>query len=166
MPTSVQTLVYIINPRNEVLLPVKGRKIGAGKRMGPGGKKERSDGTIFTCASRETLTEVGIKLWKMEHCGVITYRWEDRPDHCNQVHIIAARGYRYANGIGPIETDEMRDPRWFHVDRLPWAEMWSSDPLWMPPFFRGEPVWFNVLYRGEATLRCEPVQPFDIRHLF
>src|SRR3989344_5111757 len=40
------------------------------------------------------------------------------------------------SGQGEGETEEMM-PKWFHVDEIPFTQMWPDDLYWMPFFLKG-----------------------------
>ncbi|MBU2219211.1 hypothetical protein KKG15_01845, partial [Patescibacteria group bacterium] len=35
----------------------------------------------------------------------------------------------------PIESEEMK-PEWFHIDEIPFMEMWPDDKYWFPLFLK------------------------------
>jgi len=56
----------------------------------------------------------------------------------------------------PIETAEMR-PRWFHINDIPYDQMWVDDRFWMPLVLAGKMfechVEFDSLY-SRRMLKC------------
>lgn len=138
---SIQTLVYLMNEREELLLGKKKRKLGAGRWMGYGGKLDPSDRSIIACGQRELFEESGIRASTLDWRGLIEYRWRGRPEIVNMVHVL----FGLAGGGEPHDTAEML-PRWFRTDALPWEEMWSSDSLWLPQMLRGATMTMRVLY--------------------
>jgi 8-oxo-dGTP diphosphatase len=51
----------------------------------------------------------------------------------------------------PTETDEAL-PLWTRVDRIPYAEMWEDDELWMPALLEGRSFEGRFLFDGDAML--------------
>ena len=47
-----------------------------------------------------------------------------------------------------VESEEMR-PKWFHIDEIPFAEMWADDPHWFPLFLRGRKFRGRFLFDEE-----------------
>ena len=46
-------------------------------------------------------------------------------------------------------------PKWFHIDKIPYNQMWSGDKYWLPlllngKFFRGE-FYFNLENRDMSV---------------
>ena len=39
----------------------------------------------------------------------------------------------------PIETEEMA-PMWFSIDAIPYTDMWSDDPYWLPQVIAGKKI--------------------------
>ena len=57
------------------------------------------------------------------------FRFPHAPELDCNVHIFKAADF---DGE-PQETEEMR-PGWFHVDEIPFKDMWPDDEYWMPMF--------------------------------
>lgn len=123
----INTLCFIFD-NERVLLAMKKRGFGAGKWNGYGGKVQRGE-TIEEAARREIKEEAGIDDISLEPRGILRFSWvsaKQRPIECHVFKIISYQGE-------PIETEEMR-PQWFAIDSLPFKEMWSDDPIWLPEF--------------------------------
>jgi len=121
----------IIHQHQKILLGMKKRGFGAGRWNGFGGKVDGEE-TIEQAARREIEEEVGIKVEKLDKVGVIEFEFKGNPEIL-QVHV-----FKSDNFLGkPIESEEMK-PQWFHVDEIPFEEMWPDDIHWMPLFLRGK----------------------------
>jgi len=121
----------IIHQHSKILLGMKKRGFGAGRWNGFGGKVDGEE-TIEQAAKREIEEEAGIKVEKLDKVGVIEFEFKGNPEIL-QVHI-----FKSDNFLGqPIESEEMK-PQWFHVDEIPFKEMWPDDEHWMPLFLRGK----------------------------
>jgi len=124
------TLCYPLRGE-EVLLIEKKRGLGAGKVVGPGGKVEPGE-TPTAAAVRETREETGLRVSDPEKVGEFTFVFGDEPRMF--VHVFRATEF---SGT-PRETPEAV-PGWFHVDELPYDEMWEDDRYWLPHLLAGEP---------------------------
>ena len=64
--------------------------------------------------------------------GILTFKLKDSGDvlEAHLFHISKFKGE-------PKETEEMK-PAWFHIDELPFSQMWPDDVHWMPLFLGGK----------------------------
>lgn len=136
----------IIRRDNQVLLGFrKTGEIGQAILNGPGGKCE-PDESPLDCVIRETKEEVGIELDrdKLEKVAVIIFHVDNKPAY--YVHV-----FRTSNFVGePVETVEMV-PEWYHIDHLPFNQMFESDRAWWPRALGDEvPFRAKVYYHGQA----------------
>lgn len=115
----------------KVLLGMKKKGFGKGRWNGFGGKVETSE-TIEVGAKREVLEEAGIEVERYEKLGVIDFEFENNPEIL-EVHIFKVHEFSGE----PKESEEMA-PKWFFVDEIPFKEMWSDDPYWLPIFLQGK----------------------------
>ena len=115
----------------KVLLGMKKRGFGKGRWNGFGGKLEPGE-TIENSAKRELKEEAGIEVGKFEKLGIIDFEFENNPEIL-EVHI-----FKVCEFSGePKESEEMM-PKWFFVDEIPFKDMWSDDPYWLPLFLQGK----------------------------
>ncbi|MBU1159663.1 8-oxo-dGTP diphosphatase [Patescibacteria group bacterium] len=119
----------IIHQHPQVLLGMKKRGFGEGRWNGFGGKVDEGE-DIEEAAKRELLEEVGITIDEIEHVGVLDFSWKDKPEIL-EVNIFKARNFEGE----PVESEEMR-PQWFHIDEIPFSEMWQDDKYWLPLFLK------------------------------
>ncbi|MEX0930742.1 MAG: 8-oxo-dGTP diphosphatase, partial [Candidatus Paceibacterota bacterium] len=118
------TLCIVMQHEN-ILLGMKKRGFGAGKWNGFGGKVERNE-TIEQAAKRETREEVGIEVQKLRKKGILEFHFAENPEVL-EVHIFSSDVF-----IGtPSESEEMK-PQWFHIEKIPFQEMWADDQYWFP----------------------------------
>lgn len=130
-PEEIATLMFIVRG-DEVLLIRKKRGLGAGKINGPGGRMEDGE-TPEECAVRETNEELLINPLNVRAAGELFFHAEDMPRIHG--HVFVATDFEGE----PTETDEAV-PHWFHIDELPFAEMWDDDRLWLKPVLEGATV--------------------------
>ncbi len=129
------TTLCIIHQHSKVLLGMKKRDHGAGKWNGFGGKVFMAE-TVEEAARREMQEESGVVVKNLDKAGILEFEFKGNPE------IIEMHIFKSDNFSGePIESDEMR-PQWFHVDEIPFREMWPNDKYWIPLFladkkFRG-----------------------------
>lgn len=121
----------IIHQHPNILLGMKKRGFGAGRWNGFGGKVSDSE-TIEDAAKREIQEETGIEVKNLDKVGIIDFEFKGNPEIL-EVHI-----FRTDNFIGePKESEEMK-PQWFHINEIPFKEMWPDDIYWMPLFLNGK----------------------------
>lgn len=134
----------LIHQHPKILLGMKKRGFGAGRWNGFGGKVS-SEETIEDAAKREIREETGIKVTNLDKAGIIDFEFKGNPEIL-QVHI-----FRSDNFLGePTESEEMK-PQWFHIDEIPFNEMWPDDIYWMPLFLDGKKFKGKFLF-GESDV--------------
>jgi 8-oxo-dGTP diphosphatase/2-hydroxy-dATP diphosphatase len=137
----------IIHQHPKILLGMKKRGFGAGRWNGFGGKVSVAE-SIEDAAKREIKEEVGIEVENLDKVGIIDFEFKGNPEIL-QVHI-----FRSDNFSGePIESEEMK-PQWFHIDEIPFKEMWPDDIHWMPLFLSGKKFKGKFLF-GESDIILE-----------
>ncbi len=137
----------IIHQHPKILLGMKKRGFGAGRWNGFGGKVS-SEETIEDAAKREIREETGIEVRDLDKVGIIDFEFRGNPEIL-QVHI-----FRSDNFLGePTESEEMK-PQWFHIDEIPFNEMWPDDKYWIPLFLNGKKFKGKFLF-GESDVILE-----------
>jgi len=121
----------IVHQHPRILLGMKKRGFAVGRWNGFGGKVEENE-TIEEAARREIKEEAGIDVNDAKKIGIIEFSFQNDPKVL-EVHIFKSEDF-----IGePSESEEM-NPKWFHVDEIPFNEMWPDDVHWMPLFLEGK----------------------------
>ncbi|MBI2642597.1 MAG: 8-oxo-dGTP diphosphatase [Candidatus Wildermuthbacteria bacterium] len=146
----------IVHQHPKVLLGMKKRGFGAGRWNGFGGKVSAPE-TIEDAARRELREEVGIEVRDLHKVGIVDFEFKGNPEIL-QVHI-----FRSTDFLGePTESEEMK-PEWFHVDEIPFAEMWPDDIYWMPLFLAGKKFKGKFLFgESDSILEQELVEVEEI----
>lgn len=121
----------IIHKDPRVLLGMKKRGFGAGRWNGFGGKVKMGE-TIEEAALREVEEETGVRAKELEKLGVINFQFRGKPGTLN-VHVFKCVEFEGE----PEESEEMK-PQWFHIDDIPFQEMWADDIHWMPLFLESK----------------------------
>jgi len=120
-----------IREGDKLLLGLKKRGFGMNRWNGFGGKLQEGE-TITQAMIREFNEECGVTVTKGEEFGVIDFEFRGKPDIL-EVHFFRVLEY---SGT-PTESEEMK-PQWFSVKEIPFSQMWSDDPYWMPLFLAGK----------------------------
>lgn len=122
----------VVHEHPRVLLGMKKRGFGGGRWNGFGGKVQEGE-TVEEAAHRELLEEAGVSIGSIERVGRLDFEFAATPDEVLEVHI-----FRGADVQGePTESDEMK-PQWFHIEKIPFEEMWPDDKHWFPMFLEGK----------------------------
>ncbi|MGU3411567.1 8-oxo-dGTP diphosphatase [Microbacterium sp. M1A1_1b] len=121
---------------DEVLLGEKRRGLGAGRVVGPGGKREGAETAVET-AVREVAEEVGLRLdpADLEARGTLDYRFPYRPSWSQVSDVFVGRRW---SGT-PTVSDELA-ARWVPVDDVPYDAMWDDARYWLPGVLAGGTV--------------------------
>ena len=126
----------IIHKHSRVLLGMKKRGFGAGKWNGFGGKVEPGE-NIHDAARRELKEEANLSVSEIIPMGVLDFSWSSSAKATAdkqgilQVHIFKVTDFKGE----PTESDEMK-PKWFHLDEIPFDQMWQDDVHWLPLFLK------------------------------
>ena len=131
------TILFLVRD-NQVLLAMKKRGFGQGRWNGVGGKVETGE-SLEEAAKRECYEEILVTPLNYQKVAEILFdeMHMEKRDRL-QVHIFLCNKWQGT----PQETDEMA-PKWFKKDELPYNDMWSDDPHWLPRVLAGK------------KLRCE-----------
>ncbi len=144
-PKKVKPLTLcMIHKDSKILLAMKKRGFGAGRWNGYGGKLAEGE-TLEQAALREIQEESGITSAELEKKGIITFEFENDPVSL-EVHIFDVTSYEGE----PVETEEMK-PQWFDIDKIPYEQMWSDDPHWLPLLLEGKKFRGKFLFDRPST---------------
>ena len=134
MNTKVLSLLFLRRD-NEVLLAMKKRGFGEGRWNGVGGKVENGE-SIEQAMIRETEEEIGITPTACEKVADIRFDeyFKGEPTLMH-VHVFVATAWTGE----PAESEEM-SPKWFTLDQIPYDDMWSDDPFWLPQVLDGKKI--------------------------
>ncbi len=147
-PTSICTVCYIMDGKGKVLLIERKKKgFGNGKVCAPGGHREKGE-TTEQCCIRETMEEVGMKVFNPIHVGTLNFMI---PNNDMEGHVYVATEYEGT----PIETLEAR-PFWADISALPFDRMFNDDTIWLHHALNYEPfTLFAICNKDGDTLSYE-----------
>jgi 8-oxo-dGTP diphosphatase len=137
------TLVFVVRG-GEVLLMRKKRGLGAGKINGPGGKLDPGE-TPLAGAIRETREEVCVTPRAMRWAGRNRFQFTDGG-------AIDVQVFRASDCEGCPRPTPEADPFWTPVSRIPYAEMWEDDALWLPHLLARRAFSGRYLFDGDHML--------------
>ena len=137
----------LIHQHPRILLGMKKRGFGAGRWNGFGGKVAEGE-SIEDAAVRELREETGIEAdpTDLELSGILEFEFQSDPGKVLEVHIFKV----HSHTGDLVETEEMR-PQWFMIDEIPFKDMWSDDPYWMPLFIKGRRFRGRFLFDKPST---------------
>lgn len=142
-PTDRAVIVFV-RQKGRILLIRKKRGLGSGKINGPGGRLE--DGESYgEAAVRETEEEVGITPHHLVRVADLSFVFTDG----YSLYVEVFLGEDFTGTL--IETEEAA-PFWCPVDRIPYAEMWEDDRLWLPRVLGGAYVSGRFVFDGDKML--------------
>lgn len=135
----------LIHQHPRILLGMKKRGFGAGRWNGFGGKVAPGE-SIEEAARREMCEECGLEAVQMEKRGILEFDFELPESGSLEVHIFKV--HEYAGE--PKETEEMK-PQWFHMEKIPFSQMWSDDLYWLPLFIKGRKFKGRFMFDRPST---------------
>ena len=142
-PQQRATLLFIIQDE-KVLLINKKRGLGAGKINAVGGRLDPGE-TAEIAAVRETEEELCIHPINIVHCGELSFQFVDGLS----IHVTVFKTDEFT-GV-PTETDEAK-PVWFDIDKIPYAQMWADDELWIPMMLKDIKFSGKFIFDGDKML--------------
>ena len=151
----VATLVFPLK-EDKVLLAKKTRKIGVGKWNGWGGSQEEGE-TIRETAIRELLQESGLLALKedLEYCGKVTFHNQKSGGRKFDVEVHMFLLQKWSGEIRP-NPEEMTEPTFWPINKLPFDEMMASDKGWLPFVLASEKIDGDVWYILDQNHLAKP----------
>ena len=134
-PKEKAVIVYIRDGENLILIHKK-TGLGAGKINAPGGRIEKGE-TALDAAVRECREEIGVTPLELTHRAELSFVFKD--GYSLFGYVFFANGYE-----GDLIETEEADPFLCNIEKIPYAEMWEDDILWLPHTLEGKFVkgWF------------------------
>jgi 8-oxo-dGTP pyrophosphatase MutT (NUDIX family) len=135
------TNVFLVRNK-EVCLGMKKRGFGMGNWNGTGGKIESGE-SAEDGAKREAREEFGVELVDIKNVGETLFVFKDGLEiHC---HIFICDKWN-----GEIVESEEMAPKWFDINKLPLANMWSTDVSWLPMILNGKKIKGTYYFNDDA----------------
>ncbi len=140
----------LIRKDDQILLGMKKRGFGAGRWNGFGGKVLPNE-TVEDAMRRETMEEAGVSVAEATKIGMLEFLFENSHDLL-EVHVFSAPSFMG----NPQETEEMQ-PKWFHINEIPFDTMWADDRYWFPLFLEGKKFTGKFLFdtKGDTIIKQE-----------
>jgi len=151
MTKTLMTVSLIYEPP-QILLGMKKRGFGQGRWNGFGGKVKQGE-SIEESAIREIKEETGIFVEEIERRGIIDFEFQEKPGEILEVHFFKIKKY---SGV-PSESEEML-PKWFHIDEIPYKEMWPDDKYWMPLFLENKKFRGKIYFKDQNTILNQKIE--------
>ena len=143
------TVGYFIKGRGrhrKVLLGIKSKKICRNKRNGPGGKRERGESYI-QCLIREIKEEVDVTVKKKHTKRVAVIDFINKSQNGDPPYVHRVAFYMITKWKGTFRSNgELRDLRWFPVNKPPLKELMLGHPFWFHMALSGNFVRGTVHY--------------------
>lgn len=122
------TLVFVFSSDNQILLCLKKRWFGEGKRNGAWWKVAEGE-SITQAAVRELYEETWISLRpdEIQPAGSIYFSFPDKPERDQHCHI-----FRYDNYTWSFQETEEMKPKRYDVEKIPYDQMRDDDRIRFP----------------------------------
>ncbi len=151
------TTLLFLRRNHEILLAMKKRGHGIGKWNGVGGKVA-TDESIEAATIRECQEEIGVTPLDFQKVAELEFSVPSRDSH-HYTHVYMAQSWQGE----PTEREEMA-PRWFDIEAIPYAKMWSDDRLWLPKILAGEKLSAYFLFdeaENVVSVKWRPLAPLQ-----
>lgn len=134
--TDIRRTLLFLRSGDQLLLAMKKRGFGAGKWNGVGGKLEAGE-TIEEALIRECIEEVGVR--PTDWTAVAELDFVQDAETSDPWHMFVYAFIADAWDGDPSESEEMR-PKWFHLEDIPYGDMWDDDEFWLPYVLDGKKI--------------------------
>lgn len=132
----IRRTLLLLRSGDQFLIALKKRGFGAGKWNGVGGKIEHGE-TVEQALVRETIEEIGVTPKSWQPVAELDFIQDADTDDPWHMYVYA---YLCDDWDGePVESEEMM-PKWFHVEDMPYGDMWDDDKFWLPHVIDGKKV--------------------------
>lgn len=148
-----RTLLFL-RSGDQLLIAMKKRGFGAGKWNGVGGKLEPNE-TIEQALVRETVEEIGVTPTAWNQVAELDFIQDAETPEPWHMYV-----YAYLCDVWegePSESEEMM-PKWFHVEDIPYNDMWDDDKFWLPYVIDGKKVTGTFTFDSDDKLLTHAIQ--------
>jgi 8-oxo-dGTP diphosphatase len=141
--TEHAVLCFVVDG-DQVLLIHKKTGLGQGKINGPGGRIEPGE-LAPDAAIRETREETGITPGDLSEMARLAFLFTDG-------YSLACTVFVASTWTGAATDTREADPFWCSRGKIPYAEMWEDDALWLPHALGGTIVDGQFVFEGDHML--------------
>lgn len=152
-PDIRRTLLFL-RSGDQILLALKKRGFGEGKWNGAGGKLEVNE-TIEQALIRETVEEIGVTPIRWQAVGELDFVQDAETADPWHMYVYAYLCDAWEGE--PTESEEMM-PKWFHIEDIPYGDMWGDDPFWLPNVLEGNKVVGEFTFDAHDELLTHQIQ--------
>lgn len=124
----IRRTLLLLRSGDQIVLAMKKRGFGAGKWNGVGGKIEAGE-TLEEAMVRETIEEINVTPLSWNAVAELDFIQDADTDTPWHMYIYAYICDKWEGD--PSESEEMM-PKWFHIEDIPYGDMWGDDPFWLP----------------------------------
>lgn len=133
-PPDIRRTLLLLRSGETILLAMKKRGFGEGKWNGVGGKLEPGE-NLEDALVRETIEEIGVTPTSWRPVAELDFVQDAETENPWHMFVYA---YICDNWEGePTESEEMM-PKWFHIQDIPYGDMWDDDEFWLPQVLEGK----------------------------
>jgi 8-oxo-dGTP pyrophosphatase MutT (NUDIX family) len=134
-PDIRRTLLFL-RSGDQLLLAMKKRGFGQGKWNGVGGKIEPNE-SLEQALVRECIEEIGVTPTSWQPVAELDFVQDAETDDPWHMFVYAYLCDEWEGD--PSESEEMM-PKWFHIEDIPYRDMWDDDEFWLPYVLDGKKV--------------------------
>ena len=127
-------------------------RFGKGKLTGIGGRRE-ADESLEETVVREAVEEVGVVPLEPRRVATLNFFFPHDPSWSQQVGVYITDAWQGT----PIETEEIA-PIWYDTTRLPFLEMWSDAPHWLPDVLARKTLNADFYFTPELEVEVSTVR--------
>jgi 8-oxo-dGTP diphosphatase len=126
------TLCYIMNGKQLLMLKKATELFGGGKWNGLGGKMGAGESPEQACI-REVHEESGLSVRNLKYHGVLNFWFGNTNEPTITCYVFSTDSFE-----GQLKESPEGILRWVDFDQVPYEEMWEDDRHWLPMLIEGK----------------------------
>ena len=95
-------------------------------------------------AAREMLEETGLKVGELGFNGILNFYLGKSKELDQTVFVFSCRRFN-----GKVRRSREGELKWFHVNQIPYGEMWEDDRLWLPLLLNGNSFFGDFYFKDD-----------------